>query len=352
MDAETRQPDPPVIHKLLEEGHRFSFFRAVQLLHLCHPEAAPIGRTGPAREEAVRLRADLSFAVPRSTGSAIRASPGEDDGRPRYAVVQSLMGLFGIRSPMPEVYTEELLQRALESDPVRDLLDLFHHRILSLLYRAWARSRPHVTFRTDPAETLTQIVFCIAALGEEPLRRAASSRPLGLIRYAPFLARSAKTGPGLEAILSDFLDGAPVRVEPHALRRVTIPEDQRARLGEAGCRLGEDFSLGETIQDRAGKFRLVIGPLARPAFQALSPGGAARDGAGALVRLYVLDALEHDVVLGILAGEKPAFRLGAGEDGPRLGIDTWLSSDRLEDSWIPFPSFPRHPREGAEELVA
>ncbi len=351
MEAEARPPDSLLIRALVKSGHRFSFFRAVHLLELCHPDAVPIGTGGPARDEVVRLRPDPSFVVPRSTIARIDEVRDGDASTRRFLITQNLMGLYGIRSPIPEVYGEEILQRTLERDPVRDFLDLFHHRVLSLLYRSWARSRAHVTFRPAAIDALTRIVFSMAGLGEETVRQAAGMAPLGLLRYTVFLSRPAKTAEGLEGVLSDSLEGARVRVEPYRLRTVAVPEDQRVRLGVACCRLGEDFTLGERIADRAGRFRLHVGPLERRPFLALAPGGAARATVGALLRLCLLDDLEHDTVLGILAHAKPAFNLEGREDGPSLGIDTWLHTDAPEDSWIPFPGFP--PRAAApEESVA
>jgi type VI secretion system protein ImpH len=196
------------------------------------------------------------------------------------------------------------------------------------------------------------MVFCIAGIGEEAIRRAACASPGGLLRYAPLLARRSKSAEGLEIVLSDFLGGAGVRVEPHVPRSVTIPPDQRARLGVSGCTLGEDLSAGDRIPDRAGKFRLFIGPLDRLTYLTLAPGGEARVAAAALVRLYLLDALEYDVVLGILAAEKPPFRLEEREDGPRLGIDTWFPGDSSADAWVGFPSCPAPPAGLDEERAA
>jgi len=349
--AEARDTDPAIIRKLLEEGHRFTFFRAVQLLQLCHPEAAPVGGPGPARDEVLRLRVELSLTMPRNAVTSIRSIPVADGEGPRYEVTQNLMGLFGSRSPMPEIYTEELLQRALEKDPVRDLLDLFHHRILSLLYRAWARSRPHVGFRADAVDRLTWMVFCIIGLGEDGARQAAFPAPRALLRYAPFLARRSKSAEGLAKMVSDFLGGPRVEVGPYAPRSVAIPSDQRARLGVACCTLGEDFSAGEHIEDLAGKFRLRIGPLDRASYLSLAPGGDGRDLVFALVRLFLLDPLEYDMVLGMLAAERPPFRLANDPEGPRLGIDTWLCAEDPNDAWVFYPGHPApnvtHPEERA-----
>jgi hypothetical protein len=83
---------------------------------------------------------------------------------------------------------------------------------------------------------------------------------------------------GLVAVLSDVLgkvlDGAPVNVDQFVGRWVAIEERQLLRLGVANTTLGEDATVGRKVFDRGGKFRVILGPLRRKAFEELQPGKA------------------------------------------------------------------------------
>jgi type VI secretion system protein ImpH len=96
------------------------------------------------------------------------------------------------------------------------------------------------------------------------------------------------------------------------------------RLGRRGARLGEDACLGERVPDRSGTFRIVIGPLKRPGFDAFLPQGECLGRLTRLTRLYLADPLDFEVVLLLEPSELPALRLLPGRDLP-LGQASWVA---------------------------
>src|SRR6185369_7881895 len=71
--------------------------------------------------------------------------PGEK-GRPGRLQVR-LFGLLGPNGPLPLHFTEYARERLRHAnDPTLSrFLDLFHHRLMTLFYRAWAQAQPHVS---------------------------------------------------------------------------------------------------------------------------------------------------------------------------------------------------------------
>jgi type VI secretion system protein ImpH len=356
MEAAARQPDPPIVEALLADAPRYGFFQAVRLLELCYPNATRLGTNGPAAGEAVRLRPDTSFAHPRSSVTAIRRLEFEDDPDQRIHVTEAMIGLYGLRSPMPSVYGEEILIRNLdldEKDPVRALLDIFHHRFLSLLYRAWARPRAEALYRDDGGDALTWMLFCLMGVPHELLPSALPFHPLRIARYCAYFMRRARPAEGLEAMLKDALAGQTVRLEPYVRRSIDIPVAQQNRLGRVCSTLGSDVHLGARIPDVGTAFRLRIGPLRYTDYLGLAVAGDTRTSIGALVQLYVADGLDHELELGISGEEKPVCALGRGHHGVRLGVDTWLRSRKPALSWERFPALPRFGHaKGAQGMAA
>ena len=59
MAAQERQSDSPLKDRLFEEYYRFSFFEAVRLLEVMHPEKEPVGEALTPDKEPVRFSVKL-----------------------------------------------------------------------------------------------------------------------------------------------------------------------------------------------------------------------------------------------------------------------------------------------------
>src|ERR1700676_820396 len=136
--AAVKAPPPDsVAARLFREGYGFHFFQAVRLLEQLRPEAVPVGRAGPPAAEGVRFRAHQSLSFPPSAIYGL-APPDGPEGAPAMTV--AFMGLTGPSGVLPRHYTELLMRlekdlRGPEKDALRDWLDLFNHRFISLVFR-------------------------------------------------------------------------------------------------------------------------------------------------------------------------------------------------------------------------
>jgi len=318
--------DSPVMRRLLAEARRFPFFQALRLLEAARPDAAPIGGTGPAPREAIRLRPAVSFAFPASDVVEIREVQRADrGGLPRLELTTSFMGLYGADSPLPAYFTEAILWQGDESTR-REFLDLFHHRLLSLLYRAWLKYRYALRFRTGGADDLSPLLLGLVGVATEGCGAAIGMEPVHLLHYAGLLGSESHSARGLECLIGDELGGVAVRVEECVARWVVIAPEQMARLGTATARLGETAVAGRRVFDRAGKFALWIGPVSLALFEALLPGGEALRACLALIHVYLRDPLAFDVHVQLNRAEVPPLRLGAADPAPRLGWTTWIGT--------------------------
>jgi type VI secretion system protein ImpH len=317
MEPQARSAEPGLIDRLLAEPHRFSFFQLVQLIERDRAGAAPLGHGGPAAAEALRLRPTLSLAFPKGDVAAVERGA---DGR--LVVDVAFLGLYGSTSPLPNFYSEDLLQDDDDEQVVRDFLDVFHHRLLSLFYRAWAKYRHHVQYRTGATDPQSRRVLCLAGHGVvRPAPDALVPAPL-LLRYAGLLARRPGSAAAVRAGLSDYFTGVAVDVVPCAPRWVTVADDACTRLGRRNARLGVDIQVGERVFDRAGAYIVALGPLTLEQYVAFLPGRRERAVLAELARLIATDVLTPQLELTLPREEVPPLRLG----GPlaQLGWTTWL----------------------------
>ncbi len=341
MDGEERKADDslsPSVTALLAAPARVGFYRAVEILERATPGARRVGEDGPVGREGIRFRHDPSLTFSASDVSGIRVVKRHVgdvvEGATSdlyFEVTTTFLGLTGTVSPLPAYFVEEVLHEDADHPAQRQFLDLFHHRVVSLFYRAHTKYSFVTDYASDSRDPWSRRALCLAGFDGFGERLPITSLPIPrLLRLAPLMARRARTADGLVAVVGDVMEhvlrGANVAVDQFVGRWVTIEERQLLRLGRANCTLGEDATVGRKVFDRGGKFRLILGPLRRKAFEALQPGKPGLELLREVVTLYVRDPLEFDVELILAPGEAPSMRLsGSTEDGSQLGRNSWLT---------------------------
>jgi type VI secretion system protein ImpH len=302
---------PTHLSGLFTRGHCWQFAHAVRLVEESSPDAVPVGHQGPPGREALRFRAHLSLAFPAS--DIVEATPDEDaDGRRRWTMTVSFLGLYGPASPLSPYFTERLLAqdgRSLASD----FLDLFHHRLVSLLYRAWAKYHPAGAGVDDQRfsnRLLHLIGFADRAHPDLP-------REL-LLAFAGLVGRTGLAPESLAAIVASYF-GVAARAEPCLARWTPIENEARCALGKRASRLGRDALAGTRVYNRTTAFGLTLGPLSATEVAALAPGGERHGDLRGLIASLNPERLDCQVTLNTAPDELPATALGRAPGRFALG---------------------------------
>jgi type VI secretion system protein ImpH len=367
MATESRRADPAVAHTLFAEGYRFDFFQAVRVLERLYPERQPIGGDAKPSQEVVRVRSHASLSFP---ASAIHQMNLAADVQSPAEMTVAFMGLTGPLGVLPRHYTELLLERQRRKDhTLGDFLDLFNHRLVSLLYRAWEKHHFPIAYeramvRGQSDDRLSQYLLDLIGMGTTGLQGRMEVPDAALRFYAGLLAQRPHSASALSGILQDYF-GVPVEVMQFTGQWLTLAPEQRTRLGGSGKKagrkhqrrevstgaktpspqpspggrgsydhavpannaLGTQAVLGGRVWDQQAKFTLRLGPLSYEAFTQFLPAGSAFRPLLHLTRFFA--GQEHDfaVQLVLKAAEVPRCQLGArGPQAPRLGWSTWLKT--------------------------
>jgi type VI secretion system protein ImpH len=349
MGSETRRSNPSLMRALQDTPFAFSFFQAVQLLQR-YLGGVQVGGRGPAAEETLRLVPAVSMSFPAADLVAVEPVAASASRPERYRLTTSFLGLYSSDSPLPTFYTEDLLWREDDQKAVRDFLDIFHHRILSLFYRAWEKYRLPVQFR-EGTDDYSRRVFSLLGLGTVQLIGSSGLPSVRLLRYAGLFTRKPHSASGMAGMLRDYFALPAIAVNQCRERWTPIDPAQRNRLGVMNSMLGKDLSIGAKVRDFGSKFRVVIGPLALPDYLRFLPESKDYAAVINLVRLYATDRLDFDLELRLKAEETPPLRLSSNSP-LRLG---WTScfprpardpSVVLRQPAIPSPQttfpWPRH----------
>lgn len=329
MAGQARAAAAPVAFReeLSRAPFRFDFFRALRLLECAHPDKPRLGQAARPADEPVRLGQDPSLAFAPSTLASFRP---EDDGGPAHLAV-FFLGLFGPNGPLPLHLTEYARDRVRnQGDPTfARFADLFHHRILSLFYRAWADAQPSVSFDRPETDRFSTYVGAFFGLGPGSLRDRDAWPDLAKLHYAGRLSCGSRNAEGLADVIEGFF-GVPTRIEQFVGHWLDLPPESQCRLGaspESGT-LGVTAVSGSRVWICQDKFRIVLGPLALSEYRRLLSGTEGLARLAALVRNYVGDEFDWDVNLILRRDEVPPLVLG-GE--AQLGLTAWLragSQDR------------------------
>ncbi len=168
-------------------------------------------------------------------------------------LLQHFFGLFGPDGPLPLHLTEYARDRTRNyRDPsFQRFADVFHHRALSLFYRAWANSRPTVSFDRPEDDRFALYVGALFGLGMDSLRGRDAMPDLTKLHFAGHLSCQTRHAEGLSAILATFFE-VPVRVECFIGAWLTLPEPDRTRLGASPrtAALGRTALLGRRVWSR------------------------------------------------------------------------------------------------------
>src|SRR5258705_1434837 len=305
-----RETDPVAFFAALAEApYRYDFYQTLRRLECLYGTRPRWGRALRPIDEPIRLGQDpdLSFAP-----AALASFEAGQAGRPPRLQVR-LFGLLGPNGPLPLHITEYVRERLRhDGDPTLSrFLDRFHHRFLTLFYRAWAQAQPHVN-RDRPKEDRFA-AYVGAFLGASPaaFRDRDALPDLAKFFHVGALIRHSRNAEGLRAILRHFFR-VPVEIQEFVGHWLRLSERERTSVGAEGATLGSGAVLGNRVWDRQNKFQIRLGPLTFAEYESFLPGGPMLKKLVDWVRLYLCFELEWDVRLVLARNEVPATTLGGG----------------------------------------
>jgi type VI secretion system protein ImpH len=310
---------------LEREPFTFEFFQAVRLLQQLHPERGRVGRYGNPDQEAVHFGATPATAFPASEIQKLET----DDGVPPRMLV-NFMGLTGPQGVLPLEYSELVAERVrLRDHSLRDFLDMFNHRLVSLFFRAWERSHGHGEPSAPGEDILHDHLLDLVGLGTSGLASRLGLPPASLPFYVGLLGIPTRPAVALELLLEDYF-GVAVEVEQFVGGWYSIDESSQCALGDemtASSQLGIGAVAGDEIWDLQARARVRIGPLSRAQYDAFLPTGRAYEELRALTRFYTGEQVDLELQLVLAREDVPPVALGAdGKSGTPLGWCTWLRS--------------------------
>jgi type VI secretion system protein ImpH len=326
MSAFGWKQEASVAEWLFAEPWEFEFFQAVRLLELLDRERVPAGDGLSPDDEIVRFRSLVTQVFPASEVQAIR-SPA--DPREPVEMTVNLSSLGGASGPLPAVDSERVIERTWRKDfASRDFLDMFHHRLLSLLVRTRKAHHPSYTALTPIEGPVARYLYAFFGLASPELHDRTGVADRSLVFYSGILSQHPRSASGLERLLADYFQ-VPAQVTQLLGQWRQLEPGGWTVIGSRGrnCGLGDGAILGTRVWDQQGGFEVNLGPMNLRAFLDFLPRGGGFGPLCNLTRFYAGPDLEFGFRLILQAAEVPGSRLGQST----LGWTSWLKTSPFTD---------------------
>ena len=303
---------------LFAEGYRFDFFQAVRLLERISESA----ETAPSETKAlekIQLRSRVGFAFPPSEIHEVNRLT---EGPYLAEVVTNFLSLAGTQGPLPDVFAELLIERNKHRDTaLGDFLDIFHHRLLLLMYRVRQRHRQWLEWQRPELGTQAKYIYAFTGLGHPELHNRMDVPDAAVLSYAGLLWQKPRSAVGLESILTDFF-GAKAKIQSMVGSWLTIEPDCATRIGRRGAnqQLGQSAVVGTKVWDRQGCFDIVFEAMPIQKFLSFLPEGKNYAALQSLVKFYTNDQFQFRIQLSLRADDVPATYLSKS----KLGWTSWM----------------------------
>ena len=322
-----------LIELLADEPYRFDGRQAVRVLEMMAPGAVPVGLRSDPEDVPVAFCSSLGSAFPASDIDQIQMSPRPTGGRPVMTV--NFFGLGGAFGPLPAGFTELAATRARHGDTAaRDFLDIFNHRLVSLMMRSWRLFRLAMEGTSPEKTSFAFYLFALLGLATEGMRntrgRDARNRLDGLDRSLLGLTGLLNQRPvslhAVERTLAMHLD-LPVYATPLQGAWLQLDVEQRTAIGRSGRNqaLGASALVGGRAWDQQAGVLIALGPMGFHQALALLPTGAGFSQIRVLLGFMLGDAFDVRLRLTIRPEDVPASSLGK-TGFLRLGWTAWLTS--------------------------
>lgn len=215
----------------------------------------------------------------------------------RMEFVLNFMGLYGVNSPFPRCYHEQVaIQQSIHGGgevPIQNFLDIFNNRFYWLYYQGWKKYRYFLELREDLQSKSTQRIFSFIGLGPRFEKIQSYVSPFKLIQLSGILNNRIRNKMGLRILLKDFFPGCEVRIREFVPNRVPLSEIPR--LGGGEMILGQNTVLGRSVVDYLSKICIQMGPIEFDDYLNFLPDEKKTSLLKEIIEIYLSDNIEYDV---------------------------------------------------------
>ena len=196
------------------------------------------------------------------------------------------MGMYGVDSPLPTAYLDDITQCREGHDALQGFLDIFSHRILTQFYRIWRKYSYPATFEAGGTDCISQSLLGLVGLGIPGTANHIATPVSRFLALLGVLRQPGKTQEGMQALVRLLAPDTTVQVSPYCLRPVEIGQPL-GFYGDDDFLLDGNTPLGEEAMDAGSQLLVALRTDNEQEAQGWKPDGLLYQDFLVMLRVYL-----------------------------------------------------------------
>ncbi|MFZ4833753.1 type VI secretion system baseplate subunit TssG [Rouxiella sp. Mn2063] len=309
MERESQSARTRLTLQLRNDIWRVNFYRFCQIVEQADPTSPLLGATSHPGNDPVRFRPWPGMGFPVSELKKVEIDEEHPDLPP--TVRTTFLGMYGVDSPLPGTYLDDIAQCRDGHEVVTAFLDIFSHRITTQYYRIWRKYAYPATFEAGGTDATSQCLLGLVGLGIPGTAEQVDtpvSRFLALLGTMRLPTRNAE---GIRALVRLLAPETQASITAHD--PVKVPIANRTGLGPKNrVALMQRATLGKTGKEACSRVLVTLSTSNQAEAEGWLPGGQLHTDLLVLMRVYL--GYRSDVRLRLTVPVRllPEPRLGKG----------------------------------------
>jgi type VI secretion system protein ImpH len=332
MGTDIRKNSSLITDDLVENGPSYNVWQAVRIADRFVKKLNPQRDDSLFEQTGLKFRPFEKYEYPPSDIKKISYEEGV------FNFVLTFLGLYGINSPIPRCYHEQVdfQQRILGPGqvPLQNFLDIFNNRFYWLYYQSWKKYRFYLHLHSEENNKIIQRINSFSGRGFFTRTKSAALSDYTLLKFSGLFSQRVRNKSGLKILLRYLFPHFKMEIKefiPTWIELKDVPT-----LGSNENVLGETSFIGEHTLDCTSRICIDIGPISFHDYLDFLPGNTHSNKLRELLDLYLNDGLEYD--FNFIIKSDTIVTISWDDDRLRLGSTLWLGKPEQDivDVYMPY----------------
>ncbi|MCP4178915.1 MAG: type VI secretion system baseplate subunit TssG [bacterium] len=304
----------------------YDFFQVVRILETLFDDNPLVGSSSHPVNDFIKFKQNPGLKYYTSDINRCRFGKNDD----AIEIVTNFVGLLGSNGIMPFVFTEEVLNQIRKKNlSLLDFLNIFHHRLISFLYKAWAINVQIVSYEKGKYDHFSKYLYSLIGNNYDLVKAKSFLHHDFKLYFASYLIHSDRSFESINSIIKEYFK-VDCRIEEFQDNWIDIPDDSRLSIVANGATgiLGRDTYLGDEVWNCTSKFKICLGPMPLERYNSLLPGTIGFEQLIEIIKFSCSPELNFSLCLILDADSVPEPKIGSLQ----LGYNTWLTTEKCKEN--------------------